>query len=215
MTPKRGPALIIIGIVAFISIGGGLLAVLGTGPKVGSGDLASPPHLGLPADHAAADLRPITANEQPPSDIVAALVVPAGSTVTAHTAPDPTSLYDGSITLSVPVAPSTVRRLLHEYELAHDGWHVTETVAGSDGGKDIYATHDSRSTATPGRSACSSRTRAERSHHPGTRRRRFARPGPRRSRCGSSKRTTRTEPRTLASASIGARKYDHTNMFAG
>jgi hypothetical protein len=69
-------------------------------------------------------------------------VVPAGSTVTAHTAPDPTSLYDGSITLSVPVAPATVLAF-YQYELAHDGWHVTETVAGANGGNDVYATHES------------------------------------------------------------------------
>jgi len=142
VTARRGPALIILGIVGFISIGGALLALLGQGPKSVPSTIASPPGLDLPAAHAAADLRQITVDEEPPSDIVAALVVPAGATMTAHTIPDLQTLYDGSITLSVPATPSTTLAF-YQYELAHDGWRVTETVAAVGGGRDVYADHDS------------------------------------------------------------------------
>jgi hypothetical protein len=141
--PSRGPALIIIGIVLFITIGGGLLATLGASPHHSSGALSSPPGLGLRADHAAHDLTPIIVAEQPPPDIVAALVVPEGATVTAHTAPSNSSgLYDGSITFSVP---TTVARTVafYKYELGHDHWHVSATVSGTNGGTNFYAVHDS------------------------------------------------------------------------
>jgi hypothetical protein len=143
MTPRKGPALVIIGIVAFITIGGGLLATLAAGPKVGTGTIKSPPGLNLPADPAAKDLAVITAEEQPPADIVAALVVPAGAVPVDHALPDENDgLYDGSITLDVPATVKTVLAF-YTYELRHDGWTISETVSGPDGGTDIYAQHNS------------------------------------------------------------------------
>jgi hypothetical protein len=133
----------VLGIVAVITIGGGLLATLGAGPHVGPGQLASPPGLGLPADHAASALAPIAVAQQPPPDIVAALVVPAGSVVTAHKRPSASlGLYDGSITFSVP-APVARTAAFYTFELRHEGWHIADTVSGVSGGTNIYALHDS------------------------------------------------------------------------
>jgi hypothetical protein len=143
MTPRKGPALVIIGIVAFITIGGGLLATLGAGPKVGAGTIKSPPGLDLPADPAAKDLAVITSEGQPPADIVEALVVPAGAVPVDHALPGGNdSLYDGSITLDVPATVKT-SLAFYTYELRHDGWAISETVGGPDGGTDIYARHNS------------------------------------------------------------------------
>jgi hypothetical protein len=141
--PSRGPALIVIGIVAFITVGGWLLATLGASPHVTTGDVASPPGLNLPAEHGGHDLGAIVVSEQPPSDIIGALVIPSGSTVTAHTAPSASiGLYDGSITLDVP---TTAKRVVafFTYELKHNHWQIADTVSGSNGGTNIYALHNS------------------------------------------------------------------------
>ncbi len=143
LTPKSGPALIILGIVGFITIGGALLATLGAGPKVTAGEIASPPGLGVPADHAATALRPITVGLEPPSDIVAALVVPTGSRVVGHSDPSASlSLYDGSITFDAPISPKTTIAF-YTYELKHDGWHISAIAAGTSGDTNLYALHNS------------------------------------------------------------------------
>ncbi len=77
---------------------------------------------------------------QPPADVKSALVVPAGSRLTAHhLAGVDLGLYDANVTLSAPAAPATVVKF-YRYELPHDGWHVTLVAASPDGrGTNLYA----------------------------------------------------------------------------
>jgi len=135
-----GPALIVVGIVLAITIGGGLLAVLGTGPKPVPASLAAPPGLTLGTASASSVLAPITSMGQPPADIATSLVVPAGSRLDTHdlTAAD-LGLYDGRVGFTVPAAATTVVKF-YRYELAHNGWHVSLVAASADGrATDVYA----------------------------------------------------------------------------
>jgi hypothetical protein len=129
--------------VGFISIGGGLLATLGSDQHSSPGTIASPPGLGLPADRASADLRVITSGGEPPADIVDALVVPASARLVSHVSPaDDLSLFDASVTLSVPVAPANVVAF-YKFELAREGWHISAVDGGTSGGTNLYALRNS------------------------------------------------------------------------
>jgi hypothetical protein len=135
--------MIVVGIVAVVSIGGALLAILGAGPKVAPGAISSPPGLGVPADRAESALQPIIVGLEPPSDIVDSLVVPAGSQVVSHTNPTASlSLYDGEITFDVPIVTKTIVAF-YTYELRRQGWRISATDAGPNGGTDIYALRNS------------------------------------------------------------------------
>jgi hypothetical protein len=139
-----GPALIVIGIVAVITIGGGVLATLGSGPKPAPASLAAPPGLSLGAASASSFLGPITSMGQPPVDIASSLVVPAGSRLGAHglDAAD-LGLYDGHVGFTVPASATTVVTF-YRYELAHNGWRISLVAASADGhGTNLYAEKDS------------------------------------------------------------------------
>jgi hypothetical protein len=141
---RSGPALLIVGIVLVITVGGGLLAVLGSSPKTTSASLAAPPGMSLDAARAAPLIASIGSGGEPPSDITAALVVPADARLTAHHVSDAgIDLFDGTVDLSTSASRTAVVAF-YRYELKHLGWDITLVTASATGsGTQIYALHPS------------------------------------------------------------------------
>jgi hypothetical protein len=126
-----------------VTIGGALLALTGNSGPAPSGSLASPPGLNLRANAAKAMLRPIADNGALPSYIVDALVVPAGARSLGITSPaNSLDLYDASVSFAVPASVETLVAF-YRYELTHDHWTVSDVVAGTNGGTNLYAIHPS------------------------------------------------------------------------
>jgi hypothetical protein len=143
LRPKTGPALIVIGIVGLITIGGGVLAIAGTGSKA-SPATSGTNSGGLESENAAPLLRYIADAGQPPDDITSTLVVPAGSRLDTHQLTGTQiGLYEGAIHFSVADAPSHVVTF-YKQALSHNGWKVSEvTAAVSGSGTEIYAIRES------------------------------------------------------------------------
>lgn len=142
--PRRGPALIFLGVVALISIGGLALAGLTTGPKSTSSELGALSGTPILATSAEVALSRIAVSGNPPADVRSALVLPERASilvVTKH--PENIELYSGKLTIA---APYTARALVNFYrlELAHRGWRVNRTDATANGrGTAIFATFPS------------------------------------------------------------------------
>jgi hypothetical protein len=136
----------VVGIVLTVSIGGFLLAILGTQRPVAPAPPGSRLVAGtaLHAVAAAPYLRSIATGGDPPADIVAALTVPAGMQVSGHRSDSGgVQLYDASISFN---APASAKQLLtfFELELARAGWKVSGPAATADGnGTEVLATRGS------------------------------------------------------------------------
>ncbi len=164
--PKRGPALVVIGIVALVSLGGAALALAGThaSPKKRPALPVSGPG-SLPAERAMRILAPIERGGEPPIDVLDRLVVPKGSIRTSiQCAKSVIDLYDCAIHLTAPGAPPAVLSFF-EHELPHLGWaklsisptdhglgtEVLDQVASNDGYYwEVGAFVDPLSSPTPG-----------------------------------------------------------------
>lgn len=139
---RRGPALVVVGIVAVVAGGGFALAAAGGGP--GSQSLPrTASHLRgvrLAAVPAQAVLRPVVRGGEPPNDIAGAIVVPAGTRRTGTACGTPVSLYDCSVTLATPARPSQVIAF-YRAELRHAGWRIlaVDATVGAGNGTAIYA----------------------------------------------------------------------------
>lgn len=121
--PKRGPALVVIGIVALISLGGAAMALSGThaSPKTRPA-LTRGGHGALRAEAAGVLLGPIERGGEPPADVIDRLVVPKGSRRTSlQCATSVIDLYDCAVHLSSPGAPPAVLSFF-EHELPRLGW---------------------------------------------------------------------------------------------
>jgi hypothetical protein len=139
-----GPALIVIGLVGFITIGGAVLAVVGTGSK-SSPTVTGTTSGGIASEPAAPLLRVIADAGQPPSDVTGSLVVPAGAHADGHqlTGTD-IGLYDGAIDFSVAATPTKVVSF-YKKALDRNGWRVTEVAADTSGsGTEVYALRESK-----------------------------------------------------------------------
>jgi hypothetical protein len=139
---RRGPALLIVGIVAFISIGGFILAAIGSRPgqtAVPIGGVVAGTRIAPAAS--APDFRPIDSGGEPPSDILSALVVPAGSRVTSTSLESADlSLYSGMVVLSDDAGIDGLITF-YEAEFARQHWQVSGPDAAASGsGEELFAT---------------------------------------------------------------------------
>lgn len=138
----RKPAMVIVGLAAFVGIGGFAMAALESHP----GSSAPPPSAkavkgtSLAAVSAKAVLRPILRGGEPPSDIAGALVVPAGSRPTGSSCGAGLSLYDCSTRFSVRARPPEVVTF-YRVELRREGWKIlaVDATAGKGNGTVLYA----------------------------------------------------------------------------
>jgi hypothetical protein len=136
---RMGPALIVVGIVAVIVVGGVLLAALGSSkpPAPDTGRSAA----GLGVETAARALAPIVSGGVPPPDVLAALVVPAGATRTGTTnEADQASTYDESARFTLDARPKSVVAF-YTTELKRARWtDITVDAAATGNGTELYGT---------------------------------------------------------------------------
>jgi hypothetical protein len=140
------PALIVIGVVAVVVIGGVLLALLGSS---GAKTASSPPLTTLrgtkiSAEPARSLLAPIVSSAQPPSDVIAALYVPSGAKLTGSSDLDRgLSTYDRSVTMKVSGSVSAIVGF-YKAVLAVEHWGQISTSPTPNGsGTEIFARHSS------------------------------------------------------------------------
>jgi hypothetical protein len=125
--PSTRPALIVLGL-CFVLFIGAFLAQAAWSGSTGSSSGPSPTLLRtatgapLPAVEAAGALAPITAGGNPPSDLLQALAVPAGTTVVAGSTRDNTvGTYDHTIGLELAASQQNVISFFHA-QLPSQGW---------------------------------------------------------------------------------------------
>ncbi len=139
--PKPGPALIILALAILITVGGGLLALAGSGQSsknsVILGKLKGEQLVGESANFVIAKIKQ---NQQPPTDVTSHIVIPAGSAVKSFKKSNDLSLFNANVTLSIPDSPKQVEQFFR-LELAHDGWSLPSVDAPSTGsGVELLAT---------------------------------------------------------------------------
>jgi len=140
--PRRGPALIVLGLAVVIGGGGFVAGAITSGP----GQTTPPANLSrlkgvkLAAVGAKALLRPVISAGEPPPDVLNALVVPEHTTRKSSSCPaGGTYLYDCEVTLAVPSKPQNVVAF-YDAELVHQHWAKMSVVATADGrGTEILA----------------------------------------------------------------------------
>lgn len=139
--PRRGPALIVIGVVLVITIGGLALAAISTPPKPSGTPLGTIHGSTISAISAAKALDRIAVSGNPPADVATAIVLPDVSTITGVVrTPANLELFSGTINLSVADKTTNVAKFF-QLELAHRGWKVLKTDATADGkGTKTFAT---------------------------------------------------------------------------
>jgi hypothetical protein len=139
--PRKGPALIFLAVVAFVSLGGFLLAALSSTPKTPPAPLGKVAGSKIAAASASSFISKIAVAGEPPENVIEALVVPAGATLSsAHREAENLELFAGSVTLLAPDQPSDLVSF-YRLELTHEKWKVTRTDATLDGkGSELFAT---------------------------------------------------------------------------
>jgi len=136
-TPSLRPALFVLACVAVVSFGGFALALAGSSPAASPGPLGSSvPGSALKAVPAAQALERITSPGLPPPDVVGALVVPAGATVTGSAVND--AGFDRTVTLAVDATTAEVNAF-YEVELSRARWSKLGTYSEASGGHEILA----------------------------------------------------------------------------
>jgi hypothetical protein len=138
---RSGPALFFLGCVAVVAIGGVALALAGSGGKqAGGASLGRLRGVAMAARAGKPILQRVSTNGEPPSDVVAAIVVPDGTTVTSAKRPGPAiSLYSATVHLAVSYDASQVVTFFRR-ELAHDHWSVLAVDSTASGnGTQIFA----------------------------------------------------------------------------
>jgi hypothetical protein len=140
--PRRGPALIFLGVVAFVSIGGLTLAAVTSTPKAEiPASLGTLKGSSVAATSASSALARISVAGEPPKDVAQAIVLPdKADVVQSSKQTENIELYNGSLTINAPYAPKAVVAF-YQLELAHRGWKVLRTDATANGkGSEIFAT---------------------------------------------------------------------------
>jgi hypothetical protein len=139
--PRKGPALIFLGVVAVVSLGGFLLAALSSSPKTPPAPLGQVAGSNVAAASASSFISKIAVAGEPPANVTEALVVPAGSTlISSHREAENLELFAGSVTLLAPDQPSDLVNF-YRLELTHEKWKLTRTDATLDGkGSELFAT---------------------------------------------------------------------------
>jgi len=139
--PRNGPALIFLGLVAFVALGGFLLAALSSGAKTPPARIGEVAGSKVTAASASSFISKIAIAGEPPANVTEAVIVPAGSTLTSfHREAENLELFAGSVTLLAPDQPSDIVSF-YRLELSHEKWKVTRTDATADGkGSELFAT---------------------------------------------------------------------------
>jgi hypothetical protein len=139
--PRNGPALIFLAVIAVVAIGGFLLAALSSGSKSPPAPIGKIAGAKVTAASASSFVAKIAVADEPPANVIDALVVPANATLTAfHRQAENLELFAGSITLAAPDQASDLVTF-YRLELAHERWKVTRTDATADGkGSELFAT---------------------------------------------------------------------------
>jgi len=139
--PRKGPALIFLGLVAVVALGGFLLAALSSGPKVPPAALGQVSGSTISAASASNFISKIAVAGEPPANVTEAVVVPANATLTSsHRAAENLELFAGNLTLSAPDQASDLVTF-YRLELSHEKWKLTRTDATADGkGSELFAT---------------------------------------------------------------------------
>jgi hypothetical protein len=142
--PRLGPALVVLGVAAVVGIGGAAVSLIGSGQKpIAAAALGRLPGVALAAESAKPVLAHISAGGDPPTDIVDALVVPAGSVYVRRQLSSGLQLFSASVSVSVNEPPAEVLAF-YRAELRHDGWSSISTDAAATGsGEEVLAQHPS------------------------------------------------------------------------
>ncbi|MCU1490504.1 MAG: hypothetical protein JWM85_1909 [Acidimicrobiaceae bacterium] len=122
----------VVAVVAVVSIGGALLAVLGSGSGGTTPAGRKIPGISLGAVPARSVLSPIISEGTPPNDVVGNLAVPAGAHRTASACTGGIDLYDCNVSMSVAAQPKAVVAF-YTAELARQGWTKLGIDATADG----------------------------------------------------------------------------------
>lgn len=142
--PSTKAALLVLGIAVVVFIGGAI--ALGLSPSTAPVHIASTvrtaPGAPLHAVPAAPELHPMVVGGQPPSDILAALALPAGTTTVAHSLVNHgVELYDESLDFRVDASQADVIAFF-KAELRADGWQQVSSGTRSDGpGIEVLGQH--------------------------------------------------------------------------
>jgi hypothetical protein len=120
--PRPGPALAVLAIAVVIVLGGAAIALIGSGSKpIQAAPLGRLRGVALSAESATTVLSHIAAGGDPPKDVTAALVLPAGAVYVSKQPSNGLDLFSGSVTVSVDATPGQVVAF-YRAELAHNGW---------------------------------------------------------------------------------------------
>ncbi|HVX22874.1 MAG TPA: hypothetical protein VHB02_16140 [Acidimicrobiales bacterium] len=125
-TPGMRPALVVLGIAVLLVLGFGLLSVFTSGsgntppPSARPARVPGTSLLAVPAGRA---LGPVERGGVPPANIVHALTIPKGATVTAHADDHPGATgYDQQVDFTVPGADQASVVAFYKAQLDRDGW---------------------------------------------------------------------------------------------
>ncbi len=137
--PRLGPALVVVGLAVGISVVGAVFALVGT-----SGPPAPATHPGVAVGHtelstasAIADFKAVTSGGEPPTDVLSALVVPAGSRLAdASYVGGGVELYDSKVVIRVDASPSRVVTFYRD-ELRALGWTDRSSSALGNSGTEL------------------------------------------------------------------------------
>jgi hypothetical protein len=123
--------IVVVVVVGFALLVGHLVSKPSPPATFGVPDIASVP--------AGTDFAAIDKTDALPANVLAALVVPAGSTVVAHTNHAIDAPFDGTVTYTNPASPAEIAQFFPA-ELAQEHWRVERSaspvlalIAGSDG----------------------------------------------------------------------------------
>jgi hypothetical protein len=143
--PRLGPALVVVALAIGISGAGAIFAFVDTNgpPATAAHPGTRVGRTGLSAASAAADFKPVTNADEPPSDILSALVVPAGSRLTnAARVGGGLELYDAQVSIRVDARPSSVIAFYRD-ELRALGWTNRTSSATAGSGTELLGQHSS------------------------------------------------------------------------
>jgi hypothetical protein len=145
--PTARPAAVVLAVIVVVFLAGFVADLLSSGGHRSSTSRSpsSPARpvagSGLTAEPAAQVLSPIVTPGDPPSDILGALVVPAGTKdVPRSAAQRGLGLYDASVAVEAPAAETAVLQFLR-VELAAGRWSVTSAGPAPGGTYRIIAQH--------------------------------------------------------------------------
>lgn len=142
--PSAKAALFVLGVTLVVFVGGFIALALGpsTVPVRIATTVHTAPGSPLRAIPASTELRPMVVGGQPPSDILAALALPAGSTPVPGSLKDNgVALYDYSLGFRIPASQADVVAFFRD-ELKADGWQQISSGPRSGGpGVEILGQH--------------------------------------------------------------------------